>query len=45
MEKRIKRELEDLKKQPIEGCKASLINNNDLYYWKATIYRINKFSI
>ncbi len=37
MEKRLVRELEDLKKQPIEGCKASLIKNDDLYHWKATI--------
>ena len=37
MERRIKKELEDIEKNPIEGCHASLLKPDDLYHWKADI--------
>ena len=35
--KRIKRELEEMQKNPPENCSAGLINENDLFQWRATI--------
>ena len=37
MELRIKKELDDIEKNPIEGCHASLLKPDDLYHWKADI--------
>jgi ubiquitin-conjugating enzyme E2 D/E len=35
--KRIQKELNEMKKTPIENCSAGLIDENDLYRWQATI--------
>ena len=35
--KRIKRELEEMQKNPPENCSAGLINEGDLFQWRATI--------
>jgi ubiquitin-conjugating enzyme E2 D/E len=36
-ERRIKKELEELQKNPPENCSAGLIAANDIYQWQATI--------
>ena len=35
--RRIKKELEDMQKNPPENCSAGLINENDPFQWRATI--------
>ena len=35
--KRIKKELEEMQKNPPENCSAGLIDDNDPYQWRATI--------
>ena len=35
--KRIQKDLDDLKNEPVMNCSASPINNNDLLNWEATI--------
>ena len=35
---RLQRELKQIKNEPIPGCFANLIDENDVYHWEAYIY-------